>query len=175
MDHLILAFALVIAGLLFMASELVLFTHGVLAMIGLGGVIIGSILLLGRDPFLGILTLLILVVIVPFGGRLAITIWPNTPIGRKFILHPPSPQSTIAETPQSLELERLRGRYGKTLSSLRPAGAVDFDGQRVDAMSEGIMIDAGQWVRCIDIRGGAAIVRLTEGPPSAANLEEMTL
>ena len=36
MDHLLLAFALILVGLMLMAMELVLFTHGVLSMIGLG-------------------------------------------------------------------------------------------------------------------------------------------
>ena len=57
--------------------------------------------------------------------------------------------------PVNLELEQLRGRYGKTLSALRPAGVTDFDGRRVDTMSEGTLIEAGQWVRCIDVQGRA--------------------
>ena len=43
--------------------------------------------------------------------------------------------------PSMGELEALKGRHGKTLSSMRPSGSVDFDGRRVDALTEGMMID----------------------------------
>ena len=46
-----------------------------------------------------------------------------------------------------LELERLRGRHGKTLSALRPCGIVDFDGKRIDTMTHGEMIEANHWVQ----------------------------
>jgi len=175
MDHLLLAFALILVGLMLMAAELVLFTHGVLSMIGLGAIIVGAILVFGRDPFLGMATLLALVIAVPVCGRALLSIWPNTPIGRRFVLQPPREPTTIAHKPEVQDLEKLRGQYGKTLSSLRPAGVVDFNGRRVDAMSEGTLIDAGQWVRCIDVQGTKVVVRTTDGPPGPADLEEMKL
>ena len=73
--------------------------------------------------------------------------------------------------PVNLELEQLRGRYGKTVSALRPAGITEFDGRRVDTLSEGGLIHPGQWVRCIDVKAGRVIVRPVEGPPDLANLE----
>jgi membrane-bound serine protease (ClpP class) len=71
---------------------------------------------------------------------------------------------TLAETPINQELAGLKGRYGKTISALRPAGVVDFDGKRVDSLSEGILIEPGQWVRCIDVQAGKVIVRPVERP-----------
>ena len=56
--------------------------------------------------------------------------------------------------PVNLELERLRGRVGRALSDLRPSGVCDFDGWRVDTITEGMMVEAGQSVRCVDVRGG---------------------
>jgi membrane-bound ClpP family serine protease len=61
--------------------------------------------------------------------------------------------------PVNLELEQLRGKIGRTLSALRPAGVVDFDGRRIDTLTEGMMVDPGQWVRCIDVKAGKVIVR----------------
>ncbi len=61
--------------------------------------------------------------------------------------------------PVNLELEQLRGKVGRTLSSLRPAGVVDFDGRRIDTLTEGMMVEPGQWVRCIDVKAGRVIVR----------------
>jgi membrane-bound ClpP family serine protease len=53
MDQLLLALALIFIGLMLMAVELVLFTHGVLSMIGLAAIIVGAVIVFGRDPFLG--------------------------------------------------------------------------------------------------------------------------
>ncbi len=175
MDYLPLAFVLILVGLLLLAAELFLFTHGVLAMIGLGATIVGAVMVFGRDPYLGTATFLALVVAVPLCGRALLNYWPKSAIGRRFILQPPREQTTIAGTPEALELEQLRGRHGKTISPLRPAGVVDFDGRRIDAMSEGTLIEAGQWVKCIDVQTNTVVVRATDGPPGATNLEEMKL
>ena len=53
---------------------------------------------------------------------------------------------------------------GRTLSALRPAGVVDFDGRRVDTLTEGMMVDPGTMVRCIDVRAGKVVVRPIEKP-----------
>jgi len=53
---------------------------------------------------------------------------------------------------------------GKTVSPMRPSGTVEFDNTRVDAMTEGVMIDAGVFVRCVDVRGGKVIVRRMDAP-----------
>ena len=48
---------------------------------------------------------------------------------------------------------------------MRPSGAVVFDGRRVDALTEGLMLDAGVWVRCVAARAGKVVVRQID-PPS---------
>ena len=62
------------------------------------------------------------------------------------------------------ELEELRGQFGQALSSLRPAGVVDFNGRRIDCITEGIMVEPGQWVRCIEVKTGKVLVRPVEKP-----------
>jgi membrane-bound serine protease (ClpP class) len=66
--------------------------------------------------------------------------------------------------PVHIELEQLRGRFGRAISALRPAGVVEFDGRRVDTLTEGMMVEPGQWVRCIDVKAGKVIVRPVEKP-----------
>ena len=46
---------------------------------------------------------------------------------------------------------------------LRP-GVVDFDGRRIDTITEGMMVEPGQWVRCIEVKAGKVIVRPVEKP-----------
>jgi len=74
----------------------------------------------------------------------------------------PAAEASIAEMPELAELANLRGRVGKTLSPMRPSGVVEFDGTRIDAMSEGLPLEAGTWVKCVDVKPGKVIVRAVE-------------
>jgi membrane-bound serine protease (ClpP class) len=85
-------------------------------------------------------------------------------MGKRFFLSGPEEDVTVASMPVNLELERLRGRIGRTVSDLRPSGVTDFDGWRVDTITEGMMVDAGRWVKCIDVRAGKVIVRPVDRP-----------
>lgn len=80
-----------------------------------------------------------------------------------------------AAMPELSELERLKGRYGRTVTPMRPSGAVEIDGRRVDALSEGVMLDAGVWVRCVDVKGSRVTVRQVDAPADlgSINLDDM--
>src|SRR5262245_39017316 len=69
------------------------------------------------------------------------------------------------------ELDILKGRTGKTVSPMRPSGSVEFDGRRVDAMTEGMMLDAGVWVRCVDVKRGQVIVRKLEAGVDVTDID----
>lgn len=47
----------------------------------------------------------------------------------------------------------------KTLSKLRPAGTIELNGERVDAVSQGSFIDKGQQVKVISVSGSRVVVR----------------
>ena len=92
-------------------------------------------------------------------------------MGRRFILTAGDEDATVAAFPVNQDLEQLRGRIGRTLSALRPAGVVDFDGRRIDTITEGMMVDPGQWVRCIEVKAGKVVVRPVEKP----NLDDLEI
>ncbi len=163
-NMLILGFLLIGAGFLLLIADLFLMS-GILAILSLGAIVAGVILaFLGGGPSTGIVTALAVFVALPLTVRLLFYFWPRTPMGRNFFLPAQSEDSTVAEMPVNQELEHLKGRIGRALSSLRPAGMVDFDGRRVDTITEGMMVDAGQMVRCIDVRAGKVVVRPIEKP-----------
>jgi membrane-bound serine protease (ClpP class) len=114
------------------------------------------------DTSTGMTALLVVFLAVPALGAAVFYVWPRTPLGRRLML--PEQDATVATLPVNLELEQLRGRYGRALSDLRPAGTVDFDGRRVDVVSEGMMVPAGAWVRCVDVRAGRVVVRPVDKP-----------
>jgi membrane-bound ClpP family serine protease len=175
MDTLTLAYGLIAVGLLLMAAELMLPTHGVLFGLGLGCVVVGVILSFGAGFSTGVTTMTVMAVVVPLLMGLLLYVWPRTPLGKRMILRQPDDDAAVANMPATLELERLRGRYGRTVSPLRPCGVVEFDGKRVDTMTDGQMIEPNDWVRCVDIKGGRVIVRAVAAPPDLGAMDTSLL
>jgi membrane-bound serine protease (ClpP class) len=170
MKPLVLAFILIAVGLLLLLAE-VLIPSGICFVIAVCALVGGVAMtfIYQEDPYTGWLTLLFVFVVVPLIGTLVLRLWPRTPMGRRFFLAGAEEDATVASMPVNIELEQLRGRIGRTLSPLRPAGVTEFDGRRVDTLSEGMMVEAGQWVKCIDVRAGKVIVRPIDKP----NLEDL--
>jgi membrane-bound serine protease (ClpP class) len=57
------------------------------------------------------------------------------------------------------ENETLVGRRGLALTTLRPAGTAEIDGERVDVVSQGTFIAAGEPVEVVRVRGSRVEVR----------------
>jgi membrane-bound serine protease (ClpP class) len=171
MDHTFLATALVIVGLILMAAEVFLPTGGILFVLAIGALIAGIAMSFYSGITQGLITLVAVFVIIPVGGPFLMHMMQRSAMGKKMILPTADDDASVAAMPVNLELEQLRGRYGKTMSALRPAGITEFDGRRVDTLSEGAMIEPGQWVRCIDVRAGRVIVRQVDRPPSLENMD----
>jgi membrane-bound serine protease (ClpP class) len=162
--YLSLGLALVGVGFLLLIAELFLPSGGVLLVLSGAGIIVGVALTFFHDTTAGVITLAGVFVILPVIASVFFYVWPKTPMGRRFFLTAPPEDATVAALPLNQELERLKGRIGRALSALRPAGVVDFDGRRVDTITEGMMVDPGQMVRCIEVRGGRVVVRPLEKP-----------
>ncbi len=124
---------------------------------------VGVALTFSQDTSTGLITLACLLVAAVVVGAL-LPYWWQTPFGRRMLLPGPKEDTTLASTPVNQELEQLVGRVGRAISDLRPSGVTDFDGRRVDTITEGMMVDAGQWVRCIEVRAGRVVVRPVEKP-----------
>ncbi|HZY86838.1 MAG TPA: NfeD family protein [Gemmataceae bacterium] len=163
-SYLTLGLALVAAGFLLLAAELFIPTGGVLFVLSVSGIALGVALTFLHGTTAGLCTLVGVFVAAPVFGALLMRIWPRTPLGKRFFLTGPDENATVAALPANQELEQLKGRIGRTLSALRPAGVVDFDGRRIDTVTEGMMVDPGQWVRCVDVRAGRVVVRPVDRP-----------
>ena len=163
-NFLSLGVCLIVAGLLLMVAELFAFSGGLWSALALASLAVGLALVFWHDRTVGFFALLAVILALPLGGSMLLHWWPKTAIGKRFFLTEGSEDATVAALSANQELEQLKGRFGRTLSSLRPAGVVDFDGRRVDTITEGMMVDPGQWVRCIDVRAGKVVVRPVERP-----------
>jgi membrane-bound serine protease (ClpP class) len=162
---------LIALGFVLLVAELFLPTGGVLFVLAVASLVVGVAMTYYQSPAVFITTLIVVIVLTPLLLGLAFYYWPKTPMGKRFFLSGTDEDATLASTPVNLELEQLRGHYGRAISALRPAGVVDFDGRRVDTISEGLLIEAGQWVRCVDVQAGKVIVRPVDRPPDLGDLE----
>jgi membrane-bound ClpP family serine protease len=141
---------LVLLGLLLLAADLFV-ASGVLFVLALSSIVVGLVFLFKHDTTAGVWGLVAVFVV---GPALVAVLMRVSPLRR--LVHSAEPDEAAQLGP---DLHELKGRVGRTLSALRPGGAVDFDGRRVDGLTEGMMIGPNQRVRCIDVRGGQAIVR----------------
>jgi membrane-bound serine protease (ClpP class) len=169
MDDITLTVLLVLVGLTFLAAEVFVPSFGILTVLAAVALFLGITVAFNVSTPFGFGTLATVFFIVPLFGYFMFRIWPNTPLGKRLFLQAPADDRSDAAP---AEAELYLGRYGKTLSPLRPAGVTEFDGKRVDTMSEGNLIEAGKWVQCVEVQAGRVIVRLVDAPP---NLESMDL
>lgn len=80
------------------------------------------------------------------------------PVGRRLILETGLPAGQgYASAPEGDA--RLLGRQGRAWSVLRPAGIAEIDGHRVDVVSEGELIEAGQAIEVIRVDGNRIVVK----------------
>lgn len=57
------------------------------------------------------------------------------------------------------ELQELLGREGVALTTLRPAGMADFNGDRVDVVTEGEMVSKDSRLKVILVEGNRIVVK----------------
>jgi len=106
---------------------------------------------------------------VPALGWLLVQAWKSMALKRG--LDPKAAGGTVAQAiPELSELDALRGQTGKTVTPMRPAGTVLLNGRRVDAMTEGMMLDSGVAVQCVEVKAGRVIVRRLSSAVPLADL-----
>src|SRR3954468_10501701 len=110
-----------------------------------------------------LMALLSLCVGGPLLGGLLFYLWPYSPMGRKLI-RASQEVNTVASMAGNVGLEALRGKVGRAVSPLRPSGVAEFDGRRIDVITEGLMVEAGQWVKCVEVRANKVLVRPADAP-----------
>jgi membrane-bound serine protease (ClpP class) len=106
-------------------------------------------------------------VLLTAGGAFAIVkLGPGTPLGRRLVLSRSLEAGAGFESHDSAAGEWLPvGTEGVVESKLRPAGRARFPGGRLDVVSEGGWIEAGERVEIVEWRAGTAVVRARADSP----------
>lgn len=168
-DYLTVALVLMAVGAALLLAEVLVPTGGAFVVVALVffALAVGAILYYG-NTIEAVVAVGGLAVGLPAAGFIAVAAW------RRMALDNVLDEAVPAAPPVGAAGAGLKGRTGRTVSPMRPSGSVEFDGRRVDAMTEGMMLDAGVWVRCVDTKGGKVIVRALESVPDVSDLESGT-
>jgi membrane-bound ClpP family serine protease len=172
MDPLVWSVLLLFLGLALVCIEVFVPSGGVLGFLSIASLMAGIILAFyHRGPEVGFLFLTVTAVAVPAALILAFRYWPKTPMGRRLLLDVPSGEAMRPDSPQRQKLRQLVGKQGVVKSLMMPSGAVVIDGTTIDAMSEGIPIEAGTRIKVIEVRGTHVLVRPVDEnePPQASD------
>ena len=156
---------LALGGVLLLVLEIFVFPgFGIAGVLGIAAILAGLILSLvgagdtsevvitaaGRVVFSLLVALIASLIMLRFLPRL--------PFGRRLVLetglgagheHGSAPDSDM----------RWMAKKGRASSPLRPAGIAEIDGERVDVVSDGEMIDAGEIVEVTRVDGNRIVVR----------------
>ena len=140
-------------GLALLAGELLLPTHGLLGIAGVGSVLAAVVTCYVIDFWLGTGVFLGTVIATPFVGALTMKVWPHTPIGKRIMLR------TIAGEAIATPAVSV-GATGVAVSELRPGGVCEFDSiGRLEAISEHGIIDPGRSVKVVAVNNNRPTVR----------------
>ena len=163
--HMVAGFAgyetllLFIVGLALVIAEFFV-PGGIVGVLG-GVLILLSLILAGANMMQMILAIFIALVVAIIGMVILMKFFgKKLHVLNKLILK----DATTTEEGYVSNVNRteLLGKVGKTITPLRPAGTMLFGSERIDVVSEGGYVDAGEHVEIIKVEGSRIVVRPTE-------------
>ena len=168
--YLLWGFILAAAALGLLLMELLVPSGGLLGLL-CGVAAIGSIISFFQyDPLFGVAATGIYVVLTPILLVFIFKMWIHSPLAKRLILGGDTMGQADAEQDQLKsaektrlkrleELRQLVGAEGVTETALRPVGFVKINGQRLDAMAESGIVEAGTPVIVTDVYDNQIKVR----------------
>ena len=109
----------------------------------------------------------------PAAAYFGLKLLPNTPMGKWLLLSAPA-RETVTKAAEQPGLHEFLNKTGVALSPLRPAGFARIDGQRVDVVTRGEMLDSKCPVQVVEVEGNRVVVSRREDGDSAqpASIEQ---
>ncbi len=153
------AILLMVVGCALVVLEVFIPSGGLISILS-GVAFIASLVIAFREspttgPLAGLTLAAITVIAVPVLIATAFKYWPRTPMGKAFLGEPLTDDDTLTADPR----RALLGRVGVARSKMLPSGAVEVDGQVIDAMSQGQPIEPGTYVVVTEVRANRVVVR----------------
>ena len=158
--------SLIVWGLVLLTVALVLVfvevlvpSGGLIGLVAAACAVGGVVCITFENTVAGLIASLGVVAATPFLIAFALKIWPNTPLGRRLILGADSAPSETAESTEASTPSVQVGARGKAVTPLRPVGTCLINGQRIECLGDGTILDAGVEVEVIDVDGNEVHVR----------------
>lgn len=164
---------LIILGLALACLEVFIPSGGVLGFLSVSSVVAAVVLGFVQGPGYGLATLGAAIVVIPSAIAMALKVLPHTPMGKRLLLQAPRGDDVLP-TERLQELQQLVGKVGQAKSPMLPSGAMLLEGRTINAQSDGTPIDAGQWVRVVDVRGNRVVVQPVEAAPPVDGPEDLS-
>ncbi len=93
---------------------------------------------------------------------------PRTEFGRRLLQEAPTPEETASFTEERAVLAATVGRRGAAVTLHNPGGMVEVNGARFHAEARGLMLDPGEPIDVIGVRGNRLLVRRADAAVPAA-------
>lgn len=154
-----LMIALLVVGVILVTLEAVTPGFSIPGILGIcsliAGIFVGTTILDGAALFLLIAAVLVLIVVLVWsvyrsatrGGRISRLLMLNTRTGREEGFNSAADQSG------------LLGKKGMAVTTLRPTGTAELDGEDVDVVAEGAFIEKGSPVIVTKVEGFRVVVK----------------
>lgn len=97
------------------------------------------------------------ILLLPTSVGAAIYVWPYTPIGK--MMEPPTQEEVTPYAAEQRRLSALIGQTGEALSPLSPGGIIRVAGERIHAVTEGMIVESGQSIKVLGVQGNRLLVR----------------
>lgn len=161
MDNLLFWSLILIAiGFGVVVLEMFLPSAGMLGVLAAALIIGGVITAFFADFKTGAIVLLCTCLALPGVLLGMLKVWPHTPIGKRILLDDPTLEKILP--PETFSRE-LVGQLGVARTKMLPSGIILVNDQKLDAVSDGFAIEAGQAVKITEIRGNRIYVEPYDG------------
>ncbi len=159
MDPIYWALILMVLGLATIGLELFVPSAGMLGVVAAVLIISSIVTAFFQSTIYGVIMILATCVMLPVFAIAALKIWPNTPIGRRVLIGQVNEEDVLPVGAHYEGLKKMVGRRGVARTKMLPSGLVVIDGEKFDAVSEGLAIDPGDPIQVVAVRTNKIIVR----------------
>ena len=167
------AIGLFLFGLFLVSLEAFIPSAGVLGLVA-GSVLVWSVYQgFVASTACGIGLIVATVVALPLLFAVFVKWWPLTPLGKRMLISvPDDPDELLPDGEVYRQIQSQIGKRGTAVSDLLPNGRITIEGTEFDAVTEGVLVDAGTLIEVTDVQGNRIIVRPLASSPAAVATPE---
>lgn len=153
------AILLLVIGLALAVIEIFVPSGGLIGFLSFAAIVGAVLVAFMENSWTGLAILAVSILGLPAVIALGLKWWPHTPIGKRVLLSAPESEEVLPDDPKRRALKSLVGKVGRARGKMLPSGAVVIEGRTIDAVSEGLPIEAGQPIQVVAVHGIEVIVR----------------